>query len=331
MRYCKKMCLFSLFVAILFAGCASTLDLEKVRLSPGASSQILNLRNSGQGNVNTVRGDYVMKNGFLSTGEEYGYYTLNISSHFVERNDLESVMGGAWILYMATIGMVHLLGIPYGSDIYDLSVKMDILDSNRKVIRSYSNSTTMKQVICAYYADATNKAGREYTRMIKNLQQIAARESEYINMVLQAAGPVNKRVTQQLQRDDLPGAIDRSTADLIEQLNLRNFPNPRLAIINISSRDRTQAEFVASELELIFVSKRFFVANSRELDILRRNLQLQLSGEFDDDQILSITKLAVANIAITGDITGSGSMRRLRLRALDAETGQLLAVASEMF
>ena len=42
-------------------------------------------------------------------------------------------------------------------------------------------------------------------------------------------------------------------------------------------------------------------------------------------------KFAGAKAVITGGITGSGDMRRLRLRALDTQTARVLAAASEAF
>jgi hypothetical protein len=56
-----------------------------------------------------------------------------------------------------------------------------------------------------------------------------------------------------------------------------------------------------------------------------------LSGEVDDASAVSIGKFAGAAIAITGSVSGSNETRRLRLRALNTEDGQVLAVASEQF
>jgi hypothetical protein len=38
-----------------------------------------------------------------------------------------------------------------------------------------------------------------------------------------------------------------------------------------------------------------------------------------------------ANIVITGSISGVGSTRRLRLKALDVKTAEIVAMASEAF
>jgi hypothetical protein len=57
----------------------------------------------------------------------------------------------------------------------------------------------------------------------------------------------------------------------------------------------------------------------------------QSSGEVDDDSAVSIGKLLGANVVITGSISGSDSMRRLRLKALNVQTAEIVAMASERF
>jgi hypothetical protein len=56
-----------------------------------------------------------------------------------------------------------------------------------------------------------------------------------------------------------------------------------------------------------------------------------MSDEVDDTQAVSIGKFAGANIIITSSVTGSGDLRRLRLRALSTETGQVVVAASERY
>jgi hypothetical protein len=56
-----------------------------------------------------------------------------------------------------------------------------------------------------------------------------------------------------------------------------------------------------------------------------------MSGEIDDETAVSIGKFAGADIIVTGKIDGEGSLRRLRLRALDTQTAQVVGAASEAF
>jgi len=107
--------------------------------------------------------------------------------------------------------------------------------------------------------------------------------------------------------------------------------NAKLAIVNVSSTDRELSEFVANELEYLLVNNRYTVVDRSELDRIRREQNFQLSGDVDDNTIVSVGRFAGADIVLTGAITGTGETRRLRLRALNTQTAQVMAVASERF
>ena len=312
-------------IMVLVIGCVTAPDLQRLNMSSNVSSKILNLRNSGSGSTTTVNADRVMKNGFLNTGEEYGYYRLDLTSRSAYKEEdmfgfLVAITGGAFLL----------LGGPLGYQDFYLTVKLDILDSDRNVIRSYSNNTTIKQWGGLYYGDATPKASRAFTRMIKNIQSIAAAESDLINEALLAAGPI-RRQTAQRPSNDITGAVENAAKTVMDSLKQRNLTSSRIAIVNISSQDKEQAEFIAAELEFMLVSNNFIIVDRSELDRIRREQNFQLSGDVADDQIVSIGKFASAGLVITGSVTGSGNMRRLRLRALDTQTAEVRGVASESF
>ncbi|MDR3356852.1 MAG: CsgG/HfaB family protein [Spirochaetaceae bacterium] len=108
-------------------------------------------------------------------------------------------------------------------------------------------------------------------------------------------------------------------------------PNSRIAIVYVTAKDAEVSEFIAGELEIIMLDKGCTLIDRSELDRIRKEQQLQMSGEVDDNLAVSIGKFAGANTIITGAVTGSGDLRRLRLRALSTESGQVLAAASEKY
>ena len=105
----------------------------------------------------------------------------------------------------------------------------------------------------------------------------------------------------------------------------------RIAIVYVSADDPDVAEFISGELEFIMVEQGMTLIDRSQLDRIRREQNLQMSGEVDDEQAVSIGKIAGASIIVTGAVTGSGSLRRLRLRALDTQTAQVVSVASERY
>jgi TolB-like protein len=126
----------------------------------------------------------------------------------------------------------------------------------------------------------------------------------------------------------IEGAVNRAAEALIVDL-----PNAStLAIISISSRDAEMAEFVIEELAYLMVeTKKFKVVDRKSLDAIQAEQNFQYSGDVDDNSAVSIGKLLGASIVITGSISGSGSTRRLRAKALDVKTAEIVAMASERF
>jgi hypothetical protein len=105
-----------------------------------------------------------------------------------------------------------------------------------------------------------------------------------------------------------------------------------IAVVSIASRDVESAEFVLDELAYVIVSSgNFKVVDRKSLDAIKSEQDFQSSGEVDDDSAVSIGKLLGANIVITGSISGVGSTRRLRLKALNVTTAEIAAMASEAY
>jgi hypothetical protein len=104
----------------------------------------------------------------------------------------------------------------------------------------------------------------------------------------------------------------------------------KIAIINITTSNANDGIFVIEELLTMFVNtQKYIIVDRQTLDVIRREQNFQMEGEVSDDSAVSIGKLAGAEVVITGNITGTGDQRRLRLRALDVKTGQILAMSSE--
>jgi cytoskeletal protein CcmA (bactofilin family) len=121
------------------------------------------------------------------------------------------------------------------------------------------------------------------------------------------------------------GALARAAEQTLKNVPARS----RIAIVYITAQDRSTTEYVVGELEYIWVNEGYFITDRSQLDRLRREQNFQMSGEVDDETAVSIGKFAGASIIVTGRVDGEGDLRRLRLRALDTQTAQVVGVASE--
>jgi hypothetical protein len=109
----------------------------------------------------------------------------------------------------------------------------------------------------------------------------------------------------------------------------KNIPeNSIVAIINVSSEDIKTSEYVIEELTLLFVnSGKYDVVDRVSLDIIRNEQNFQITGEVDDNSIISMGHILGAGVVITGGIDEAGN--RLRLKALEVQTARILAMSSE--
>ncbi|MDR2499713.1 MAG: CsgG/HfaB family protein [Treponema sp.] len=134
--------------------------------------------------------------------------------------------------------------------------------------------------------------------------------------------------TGQPARTGIEGAVVRASAIFIRDL-------PRdstIAVISISSKDYDTATFAIDELEYqLVMAKLFTIVDRKTLDAIRTEQHFQLSGEVSDESAVSIGNLLGAGIVITGAITGTGTIQRLTLKALNVKTAQILAMAREAF
>jgi 2-phosphoglycerate kinase len=138
---------------------------------------------------------------------------------------------------------------------------------------------------------------------------------------------VNATTSAVINDNSIEGSLARAAGKIMEKVS----PNSTMAIVYVTAPDPEIAEFIASELEFIMVEQGLTLIDRSQLDTIRQEQNFQLSDEVDDRQAVSIGKIAGANVILTGAVTGTGQIRRLRLRALDTQSARVLAATSERY
>ncbi|MDR1898659.1 MAG: CsgG/HfaB family protein [Treponema sp.] len=134
------------------------------------------------------------------------------------------------------------------------------------------------------------------------------------------------KVALKISDDALAKAIDKSF-NIISPL-LKD--GSKIAVVSIATSSAYHGEFVIEELSMRLVNaQKFTVFDRKTLDAIRTEQNFQMTGEVDDDIIIGIGKFVGAEIVITGSIDVSGSSTRLRIKALDVKTAQVVAMSSE--
>jgi tetratricopeptide (TPR) repeat protein len=95
----------------------------------------------------------------------------------------------------------------------------------------------------------------------------------------------------------------------------------RVAVVNFESPSARFSDFVLEELQGILVSGRKLVVTERsQLELLRNELNFQMSGEVSEESALNIGHWLGAQVIVTGSLADLGGAYRCRFNAIDIET-----------
>jgi hypothetical protein len=128
------------------------------------------------------------------------------------------------------------------------------------------------------------------------------------------------------------GSIENALYLSASQLAKEIPRNLKVAVISFLSDDKELGEFALEEITgYLSSSGTMRLFDRRSLDSIRREQGFQTTGDVDDKSAVSIGQFAGADVVITGSITGSGSTRRMRFKALDVKTATILSQTSYRF
>ncbi|MDR0645269.1 MAG: CsgG/HfaB family protein [Treponema sp.] len=118
----------------------------------------------------------------------------------------------------------------------------------------------------------------------------------------------------------LDTALNNSTA----YLNGRIPPKSKVVVLNFTSNWPQLSEYIIEELIGYIVNEgTLTVVDRRNLEVIRQEMDFQLSGEVSDETAQSIGQKLGAQTIISGAITAIGNTYRLRIRAIAVETAQI--------
>jgi hypothetical protein len=102
----------------------------------------------------------------------------------------------------------------------------------------------------------------------------------------------------------------------------------RIAIVGIDSPNPEEAAFYVNELTLQFVnSKNYTIVERGNIDAVFKEQNFQMSY-VDENAMVSIGKFIEANVVITGSISGTGSQKRMVIKAIDVLTSEIRSMTS---
>jgi len=133
------------------------------------------------------------------------------------------------------------------------------------------------------------------------------------------AAPVN--------RTPPPPALDELDTVIREAstyLNGKIQPKSKVVFLNIQSVFPDLSEYIISVLSENAVNDNvFLVVDRQQLDVIRSELNFQLSGEVSDESAQSIGQMLGAQTIVSGTVTKIGALYRLQVKAIAVQTAAI--------
>jgi len=120
-----------------------------------------------------------------------------------------------------------------------------------------------------------------------------------------------------------PNGLDRALDDACKTISSRLSDGSRIAVILFYSPSERLSEYAVEELTAQLVSTyRFDVVERRYIDLVRRELNFQLSGEVSDESAQSIGKMLGAQYITFGSFERINDRWRMRTITIHVETAK---------
>jgi TolB-like protein len=122
------------------------------------------------------------------------------------------------------------------------------------------------------------------------------------------------------QTQSLDEVLSNSTAYLKNRIPIGS----KVVVLNFTSKWSDLTDYIIEELTGYIVNEgTLTVVDRRNLEVIRQEMDFQLSGEVSNETAQSIGQKLGAQTIISGSISAIGDMYRLRIRAIAVETAQI--------
>jgi tetratricopeptide (TPR) repeat protein len=123
-------------------------------------------------------------------------------------------------------------------------------------------------------------------------------------------------------------SLDEGIAQIAEKIEAGYPAGHRVAVVNFQSPSAYFSNYMLKELQIAFnANKHLNVLDRANLELRRKELNFQMSGEVSDKSAVGIGHALGAQVIITGDFTDIGGLYRCRFYAIDVRTTEQVSAA----
>ncbi|MDR0600983.1 MAG: hypothetical protein LBG42_01245, partial [Treponema sp.] len=116
-------------------------------------------------------------------------------------------------------------------------------------------------------------------------------------------------------------SLDKAVQDAAQNIESVLQSGSRVAVLNVNSDSESLADHIIAELTGRLVNGRKLVITDRKnLDLIRSEMNFQLSGDVSDESMQAIGKMLGAEYIVSGSFTNLGGTFRFRVRTINVTT-----------
>jgi hypothetical protein len=202
-----------------------------------------------------------------------------------------------------------------------------IVSASRQLMNETSKDKELKQRMKEALAFVKNnnyeEAIRQFDRIYNEYGSIAARTNAAI-LRESVASDISARTELDRLFNDTDGLADKAVKNAIDTLNSKLPPGANIMIMKSNSTERNMLDYVVNQMTKSIIQEgKLKIVDRSNQALIDAEMRYQLSGNVDDNSMVSIGhQLGVQYIVICW-ISGSKSLRRLNQRVLNIETSQV--------
>jgi TolB-like protein len=124
---------------------------------------------------------------------------------------------------------------------------------------------------------------------------------------------------------NLDVAIQQASKDINDTLPA----GTKVALLNFTSGSDVLSDYVIEEMSIALVkSKKLTVVDRKEIDLIRGEMDFQMSGEVSDESAQEIGKLLGAQSIVSGSLVNMGTNHRFRTKVINVNSAAIETSAS---
>ena len=115
--------------------------------------------------------------------------------------------------------------------------------------------------------------------------------------------------------------LDQAVREAADRIDERIEAGSKIALLNFTSSSDQFSAYVLDELTANLVdSGKLTIIDRQEIDLIRGEMNFQMSGEVSDDSMQALGQLLGAQSIVSGSLTSIGSEYRIVIRVLNVQT-----------